>query len=299
MNTPSLPANDLQFRSILVVAPNEISAQTAWRTEGLHKAAVYTGLELHTPHQPEWTESEIAAIKSKSVQMSRGYALSFLGHLNALREAAKQSTTLVIEDDVDWDIGLRAQMPQIAEAVRNLTNSWHGAEEVFYPPFGKEWDILWLGHCGDSIPYGSENAIEIEDPTVPPYINSWETRISPNPNHTRWIHRSTGPICTYAYAVTDEGARKILERDDHGTENYDVWLHIRCKSGEFRCITVNPELFHHHQLAGAKSSLISEGGADEAVEKERTANIWHSARCNSASGSDAVVTCMGPEPKPD
>ena len=269
----------------------------AWRTEGLHKAAVYTGLDVQTPHQPQWTEAETDAIMLKNIELSRGYALSFLGHLNAIRQAAKHSTTLIVEDDADWDIALRTQMPHIAEAVRNLTIFRPNSEEILYPPYGKEWDILWLGHCGDSIPFDSESAIQIEDPIVPPYINSWETRISPNPNHTRWIHRSTGPICTYAYAVTDVGANKILERDDHGTSSYDIWLHIRCKSGEFRCITVNPELFHHHELAGVKSSLINEAGGEEAIEKERTDNIWHSARCNSVSDSDVTVTCMGPEPK--
>ncbi|MCJ1247151.1 hypothetical protein MMC30_004363 [Trapelia coarctata] len=233
---------------------------------------------------------------SEGKELKHGYALSWLGHLNAIREAAKLSTSLIIEDDVDWDIGLRTQMPQIAEAVRKLSNFKVDHEESKYPPYGLDWDVLWLGHCGDSIPL-DESPIQLEDSTVPPYVSSWETRISPHPNHIRWVHQSSGPICTYAYALTDVGAKKILERDDHGTDAFDIWLHIRCKGGEFRCITVNPELFHHHEVAGRKDSLIKGKNGVEVVENEMTDNIWHSARCNSISKTDAVVTCMSPEPK--
>jgi hypothetical protein len=143
-----------------VVAPNDSPIQAAWRTEGLHKAAVYSGLNHDTLYQPAWTEANISAIMSKSGEVSRGYALSFLGHLNAVQKAAQYSTTLILEDDVDWDIGLRAQMPLIAEAIRNLTTSKPAPTIPIPTPYGKDWDILWLGHCGDSIPLGDKNAIQ-------------------------------------------------------------------------------------------------------------------------------------------
>lgn len=56
-----------------------------------------------------------------------------------------------MEEDADWDIGLRTQMPRIAEAVRNLTHFEIDREVSVYPPYGLTWDVLWLGHCGDSI----------------------------------------------------------------------------------------------------------------------------------------------------
>jgi len=264
--------------------------------EGLLKAAVYTGLDIQVMHQPSWTEADTAPFMSKSKDLKEGYALSWLGHLNAIKEAALHSTSLIMEDDADWDIGLRTQMPQIAKAVRNLTHFEVDQEGSRYPPYGLNWDILWLGHCGDSIPF-DRTPIQLEDPTVPPYVNSWEKIISPNPNHIRWIHHSAGPICTYAYALRDISAKRILERDDHGIEPFDVWLHLRCKSGEFLCITINPELFHHHEVAGDKDSLINGETDVEVIQNEMTDNIWHSARCNSVSNNNAVVTCMGPEPK--
>lgn len=229
--------------------------------------------------------------------MGRGYALSWLGHLHALNIATTHSSTLILEDDTDWDIGIRAQMPQIAEAVRNLTGDASNATSIMpLPPFGTEWDILWLGHCGDSIIFDPP-PITLPDPTVPPYINSWEKTLSPYPERKRYIHWSAGPICTYAYAVTGQAARKLVGRDDHGVESFDVWLHILCKGRQIRCVTVNPELFHHHEGAGPKVSLAAGSILEEGFyEKEYTENIWHSARCNSAVPGDELVTCMGKEP---
>ena len=295
---PRSRANSLQFQSILVVAPSEIPPRLAWRKEGLLKAAAYTGLDIQVLHQPRWTDADTGPLISKGKELKHGCALSWLGHLNAIREAAKYSTSLIIEDDADWDVGLRTQIPRIAEAVRKLTNFRVDPEESKYPPYGLDWDVLWLGHCGDSLPFDG-SPIRLEDPTVPPYINSWETKVSPNPNHIRWIHYSTGPICTYAYALTDISAKKILERDSHGVDPFDIWLHNRCKGREFRCITVNPELFHHHEIAGSKDSLINGKSGIEVIKSERTDNIWHSARCNSVSTTNAMVKCMGPEPKGD
>lgn len=275
---------------------DNIPPRLAWRKDGLLKAAAYIGIRLQIPSQPLWTNADTSALMAKSPELQHGYALSWLGHLNTLREAAKYNTALVIEDDADFDIKLRTNMPRIAEAVRNLTRTEVSPGQTRYPPYGMEWDILWLGHCGDSISPWEGTFTEFQDPSVPPYVVSWEKKISPDPNHTRWVHRSIGPICSYAYAVTHASAKKLLDRDDHGSTAFDIWMHLRCKDMELQCFTVNPELFHHHQLAGAKDGLII-GPETEVFAAERTENIWHSARCNSASKSKTVVTCMSPEPK--
>ncbi|OCK76878.1 glycosyltransferase family 25 protein [Lepidopterella palustris CBS 459.81] len=290
----------LGFESILVVSPKIIPPGLRWRKDGLLKAAAYTGIDMEVPQQPAWTTKDTWQLMSKNPDLKKGYALSILGHLNALKIAATRTTSLIVEDDVDWDVGLRSQMPRIAEAVRNLTGYSaplhdNGSTAQAYPPYGMEWDVLWLGHCGESIVF-DPTPVTLDDPTVPPYYNSWEKIISPDPHHTRYIHQSAGPICTYAYVVTKATALKILNREDAGTNAYDIWLHIMCKGRELRCISVNPELFHHHELAGEKITLIN-GHMGESVENEMTDNIWHSARCNSVSKSDKLVTCMGPEPK--
>ncbi|KAJ9668448.1 hypothetical protein H2201_001496 [Coniosporium apollinis] len=288
----------LGFERILAVAPVEAPPRLAWRKDGFLKAAAYTGLDIQVPTQPKWTDTEIHALMSKNPILKEGLALSWFGHLNALREAATHTTSLILEDDTDWDVEIRSQMPRIAEAVKSLTGyTADSAEgESALPPYGADWDVLWLGHCGDNIVFDPP-PIQFNDSTVPPYVNSWEKTISPDPRHTRWVHWATGPICTYAYAVTDTSARKILDRDDHGSESFDIWLHIRCKGKELRCVTVSPKLFHHHEAAGEKDSLINGKTEEETIKAEMTDNIWHSARCNSVAKSESLVTCMGPKPK--
>jgi hypothetical protein len=293
-----------QFAKILVVAPNEAPEQLHWRKDGLLKAAKYTGLDLEIPRQPVWTNADKEELKEKNKDMGTGYVLSWLGHLNALQIAVNQTTTLILEDDVDWDMRIRGQMPRIADAVRDLTDykpppvlkdSSTVSHSLTYP-YGIEWDILWVGHCGDSIVFDPQPII-LDDPTVPPYFNSWEKVIAPNPQHKRFIHWSAGPVCTYAYAVTSSAAKKILARQDHGHDAFDIWLHILCKGKALRCITVNPELFHHHAAAGVKDTLNDGARPEEGLnEKAFTDNIWHSARCNSVSEGDELVTCMGKKP---
>ncbi|MCJ1351967.1 MAG: hypothetical protein MMC33_001951 [Icmadophila ericetorum] len=164
----------LGFETILVVSPNadKIPSRLAWRKDGLLKAASYTGFRVQIPKQPKWTGANTSALISKSAELQHGYALSWLGQLNVIREAEKHTTTLILEDDADWDIGLMTQLPPIAEAVRNLTNAEISPEGTRDPPYGMDWDVLWLGHCGDTISPYYGTFLAFPDPTVPPYAIS-------------------------------------------------------------------------------------------------------------------------------
>ncbi|KAJ3477910.1 hypothetical protein NLG97_g8710 [Lecanicillium saksenae] len=73
-------------------------------------------------------------------------------------------------------------------------------------------------------------------------------------------------------------------------------LHKWCREGRLRCVTVNPELFHHHQKVGQVASQIAvaEGWTHKAAPAGATytANIRYSARCNSDGGNGTeLVTC--------
>ena len=279
-----------------MIAPDKSPDWLAWRKEGLLWAAKSTGLKVQIPHQPLWSEEDVCALTSRNSNLTYRFTLSWLGHLNAIRKAMEFfSTSLIIEDDAEWDVQRRLQIPQIAASIVNVSIPTHHHGSFKASSDGEDRGVLWLGHCGDSIPFGMDT-LDVYDPTVPPYIHSWEKRLSPNPHNTRWIYHSTGPICTYTYALTKASAEKILEQYDHGSMNFDIWLHSRCKTRELRCFTVNPELFfHHHEVAGPKDSLIN-GPTSKVIEEEITDNIWHSARCNRVVRTEAMVTCMGPKP---
>lgn len=123
----------------------------------------------------------------KTSILTRGSALAWLGHLNALRWFLDSSleTVLILEDDVDWDIHLRTQqVPKVAAAARALlleearnpspkpisprsepesppTRPVTDLEEDsfvspnsaggYWGDTSKDagWDIMYLGHCGD------------------------------------------------------------------------------------------------------------------------------------------------------
>jgi hypothetical protein len=129
------------------------------------------------------------------------------------------NTALIMEDDMDWDIHLKAQLRAFAEGARSvLRESSHNPQS----PYSDSWDLLRLGHCGEPFPENLEENVGLEDhekekiaskyliindSTVPPYehvsnLIDW----SAYPPKTRIVHRSAAPICSFAYAVSQTDA---------------------------------------------------------------------------------------------
>ncbi|KAF2963589.1 hypothetical protein GQX73_g9986 [Xylaria multiplex] len=102
-------------------------------------------------------------------------------------------------------------------------------------PYGDDWDVLWLGHCGADLPparqespsssnplSSSSSSLKIsilDDPTVPapkhlkPHPFALRDKLAGvYPAHTRVVHAVHGNVCSLAYAVSHRGARKLLHR---------------------------------------------------------------------------------------
>jgi GR25 family glycosyltransferase involved in LPS biosynthesis len=133
-------------------------------------------------------------------------------------------------------------------------------------PYGnpKNWDLLWLGHCGAGFPrppvdsglgtVGQHNVLiaDSNDPTVPmpkylrahpfgPLDALGETHLP----HTRVYHRASGgALCTVAYAVSQRGARRLLHQ--FGVKKWsriwDVEMADWCASDDFTAIPVQVTL---------------------------------------------------------
>lgn len=154
-------------------------------------------------------------------------------------------------------------------------------------PFGDGWDVLWLGHCGTDFPpheaESSPHDIRLsipDDPTVPipkhlkahPFALGDELgRIYPA--HTRVVHAASNTICTQAYAVSQQGARKLLWRFglETFTKGWDLMLRDWCdgqyvsnSTGQAErrpvCVTVQPPLFSHYQPVNGESDIQGQGG---------------------------------------
>lgn len=182
-------------------------------------------------------------------------------------------TALFLEDDVDWDIRLRTtQAPLVSAAMRHVLGSSSSAIDARRYPYGdpRRWDLLYLGHCGD---YWHGMDIEFVDGHVTPKdlkATAHTSFIDPSMSHsdnlhpfttsllknlgvdeyTRLVHRSVFPLCTFGYALSRSGARRLLEWGSKepsggGHKAYDVLILLGCRDYGLRCWSVNPELFHH------------------------------------------------------
>ncbi|KAK5162926.1 uncharacterized protein LTR77_011087 [Saxophila tyrrhenica] len=283
----------LGFGAVLAV-----SREGSPRREGLLLASNITEIDITIPDQPKWTEEDVNRIRAdRDSRISRGSALAWLGHLNALQWflSSDLESVMILEDDVDWDIHLRTtQIPTAAAAVRQLVldkttpagTLQHYPEENNFWGNISTWDILYLGHCGDIFRPSSWTAqvprVLYNDPTLPPrremhpYTQAFLQSIA-IPDDTRMIHQSIFPLCTFGFAVTRNAARRLLteiapKESEGGTMAYDVRVLEGCRDLGLRCWSANPELFHHMDMESeiALATHPEEGrtgGGGESAEK--------------------------------
>jgi GR25 family glycosyltransferase involved in LPS biosynthesis len=157
-------------------------------------------------------------------------------------------------------------------------------------PYGdpSTWDVLWLGHCGAGFPrpsgypdvYDENNLLLMlpDDDTVPQpqYLRAHpfgplDALAESHPPHTRVYHRASGgALCTVAYAVSQRGARRLLQEYSvtKWSKIWDAELGEWCagtdsfwkKLGERKCITSQPPIFAHHHPPGGRSNIGGLGG---------------------------------------
>lgn len=281
----------LGFQRILA-----LSGGHSWRARGLKAAAAYTGLQIDIPERPRNSPELVDAFRhigdGDQKQPLPGAARAWLSHLDMLKHVIQSGldTALIVEDDVDWDLALKDQLLLVSDAVRNFT----GVDVSDPSPYGRKWDVLWLGHCGEYTLPDTER-FEWEDPTVLPHDNytGWSKPYIVNMGEGhRLVQYGANTICTFGYAVTQLGARRALEWTGTGaSEAFDVKLMEGCRAKILKCVTVQPELMHHYtppRDAGYWSEVNTGDGkgidaGENAYEDHMggTENIRHSARCKA------------------
>jgi hypothetical protein len=229
-----------------------------------------------------------------------------------------------MEDDMDWDVRLKPQLELVAKGARAILPTKTNPRS----PYGDDWDLLWLGHCGEPFPEDLEEnkKLKVDDPgrvamsrkytilndaTVPPLANvTGLVKFKEYPEHTRWVHVSAAPICTFAYALSQRGARKVLySLSVNGIHDpYDNALAGMCRRStaslvpnrpaagdrglDLQCVSVTPPLFFHHRPKGSVAgdsdinkvekddTLVKQGKDGKVREKGSTENIVWSTRLN-------------------
>jgi hypothetical protein len=228
------------------------------------------------------------------------------------------TTALILEDDIDWDIRLKSQLQNFSLATRSYLHHLRSISSTqpttlslpslppppsSISPYGSNWDVLWLGHCGTSFPSPPSLHITIPlDPTVPsprhlrphPFAGPDQPLIDAYPSHTRVIHApGPGTACTQAYAVSRQASLKLLYR--FGTQTFttgwDLMLGDWCagiydkgveegKKERPVCVTVQPPLFVQHYGRGGASDITAPGGGFIDRDKEMTPYVRLSVRLN-------------------
>ena len=232
---------------------------------------------------------------------------------------------------MDWDVRLREQLRDFALSGHALTqplsqdrssyadatypvpkdpNAKPASDLLFgslpstippkYSPYGDDWDLLWVGHCGmrmpsKSVPNGDRipkgRVVQHDDSTVAQkqyhYVVSSTDDLKDYEDHTRVVSHVQDGICSLAYAVTQAGARKLLRSVGllEVVDVYDIMLRQYCEGshgrGYHNCLTVMPSLFHHHRPLGplvSESDITPHGEGYNTIA--RTDNIRWSTRMN-------------------
>lgn len=254
---------------------------------------------------PDWSDEEVAELEKNKQDhvfpLNRGGARAWLSHAHAVRQfiASGDTSALIIEGDVDWDIEVKKQMILISENIRQRYQDEHLRQElrkstIQSPQDGRkpqgidmpyaldEYDVLWVGLLGASF-YASYSAPHADvlrsfsDDTIPePSLlqpQSWPLPPQTQAPKTRTIffpESNPAPCSTFAYAITQKSAPKLLEilTDPTVTDNaHDVTMREACKDRKLDCVSVWPEIMHHQKLLGIPGQGSAIIMADEAGQK--------------------------------
>jgi len=171
------------------------------------------------------------------------------------------SSALIMEDDVDWDIMLKAQMLEFARGTRHLTR----APLNTHSPYGDSWDLLTTGHCGVLNRLEDQEYWVIEnDPTaVIPAKRTWQKKPNLTPeilsgDRTRLVFSPSKLSCLGSYALSLQGAARILYDQSilPNAQGIDSALGEFCNRREYGanlCLATYPMITGIHLPAGDTS----------------------------------------------
>lgn len=214
-------------------------------------------------------------------------------------------SALFFEDDADWDVNIKSQLLEYAKGSQIITGGTPlRGEKVDFrqlqdqgapigSPYGDDWDLLWLGHCGMSNEAKANQTYYVQenDPTSTPKQHriGWTPNLSPFsdlPESSRYIFETGfGARCTAAYALSQRGARRLLYHQTLGRRATTSDRAVNRLCGGFmaaRCLTSWPAIVGSFRPAGPKSRDSDRDGAGDKIRKDaESLGIAYSVRLNA------------------
>ncbi|KAH0842396.1 hypothetical protein FOPE_07331 [Fonsecaea pedrosoi] len=239
-----------------------------------------------------------ADVSVKALPHDAGATGCWRAHLNVMQEMLRDNiqSALVFEDDADWDLAIKYQMMQAAQATRFVTAQ--PEDEKPLSPYGDYWDIIWFGHCAaQTDPENDRRYVVTDDPTVlPPWSRSefvqpdmsvWQEDSDDYLNfQTRIYFRSNWNSCTAAYAISLRGAEKVVFTQSMVPFNdpVDNGMGAMCNRHtlDFTCIAPFPTVVGISKPAGASNRGSDIRGLEDVqvIEEGWSERIMYSTRQN-------------------
>ena len=214
--------------------------------------------------------------------------------------ADRVGSALVVESDADWDMRIHDIMKEVAQGAQTLIDwPFHPTNETdprfgepFEPsPYGENWDIIWIGHCGSSH-HGYGRRWMINDTSVPPEDKEYTFASKPQDEQhrpgTRMVFEIGGTVCSTGYAISYAGAVKLVEYFKEAQDNLDLKLMALCDSKtDLVCLGVWPQVItaaaSHSNIDHPDGEIAT--GVDPAADNKVVAlpgpGIQYSARVNA------------------
>lgn len=198
-----------------------------------------------------------------------------------------------MESDADWDLRIADIMTGVGDGVSNIIdwpfnppNTSANSSVQDPSPYGDNWDIIWIGHCGVN-DFGDGRIYEINDTSVPPEDYEYTFASGPTEDQhrhgTRTVFQLRGAVCSTAYAISYQGALKLVNYIKATNSNLDLALGWFCDHMiDMACVGVWPQVV---TAAKTKSNIDHEDGAVAGTGKHEDPSagpaLQYSARVNS------------------
>lgn len=241
------------------------------------------------------------ALPRHSGKMPRGKQGCFRAHANVWRTIVEQriTTALVLEDDVDWDVRVKAAMQRLQAPLLALQHALalHTADGQ-PSSTAPAWDIVRLGTCLD--PAHTEEShranVSLENPPFVVYtdetatgrkhtsyehavtLDSYQVPLEERGGY-RIVQQSNYPVCLHAYGLTQRGAAKLLYLTSKGfiDDANDLTVARLTQRGLLNSYTVLPSLFGQWKVEGWR------GNSD--IKREATSR-WSAWWARARHGAD-------------
>ncbi|KAF2405287.1 hypothetical protein EJ06DRAFT_525816 [Trichodelitschia bisporula] len=186
-------------------------------------------------------------------------------HANVWRRMLDENieTALIMEDDADWDVDIKAQMVRASRAIlANPSVVTNTTEVKEGEPYRRDWDVFFMGQCFSRARKPWTGPVVLYDDPSMPEFDTLSEQFQADLNAygaakgQRAIGRAADIICTTGYAVTNKGAQRLLF--EIGYKNFpspvDNMISFRIMDGLIRGMVMVSPAISMFRVGGIRDS---------------------------------------------